>query len=194
MTAKKDLKRIVRERQAKTGESYTAALAQVRAKGSERGERVEQIEVPEVTALAQQAGLTCRAFAARTACRLASSEAERGELLRSVFQHLKEILVVTGADPSMALLRGALLLGKPQVPAKALLSAVFTHRSFVARLRLGVGGVNADGTALAFDFPAKGGTVRFVALLLPSKADGAILMLSLADDWIASGPFLFKSA
>lgn len=37
MTAKKDLKRIVRERQAKTGESYTAALSQVRAKVSGGG-------------------------------------------------------------------------------------------------------------------------------------------------------------
>src|SRR6266849_2482692 len=75
MTKKKDLKKRVRARQEKTGESYTVALAQLRRR------RIP--EAPSATAEAQAAGLRCEA--------VVSSKLRALGDLRTLFARLREL-------------------------------------------------------------------------------------------------------
>ncbi|MCG8461130.1 MAG: hypothetical protein MI919_33005 [Holophagales bacterium] len=55
MPKNKDFKRLVRERMAKTGESYTAARVQLLAKRSHAGERLSEEELAEIAGLSTEA-------------------------------------------------------------------------------------------------------------------------------------------
>lgn len=55
MPKNKDLKRLARERMAKTGESYTTARAQILAKRSQEGERLSEPELAELAGLSTEA-------------------------------------------------------------------------------------------------------------------------------------------
>ncbi|HEY6909995.1 MAG TPA: hypothetical protein VI356_11540 [Myxococcales bacterium] len=132
MTKKKDLKRRVRQRQAKTGESYTAALAQV------RGPRIAA--VPEATKEAQAAGLRCKAFVSR---RL-RQEPGLGEL----FVRVREMLLALGADACGPLLRGELASG--EIPDAVRLAV--ESRRFLAEVRAGGRGLSRDGRLFALEW------------------------------------------
>jgi hypothetical protein len=90
MTKKKDLKKRVRARQAKTGESYTTALAHLRE---------PQIpEAPNATAEAQAEGFHCHA--------VVSPKLRAVGDLRSLFARLREMLEGLGAEACGPLFRG----------------------------------------------------------------------------------------
>ncbi|MDA8021210.1 MAG: hypothetical protein MPN21_27555 [Thermoanaerobaculia bacterium] len=55
MPKNKDLKRLARERMAKTGESYTTARAQLLAKRSQAGERLTEPELAELAGMSTEA-------------------------------------------------------------------------------------------------------------------------------------------
>ncbi|MFT3840374.1 MAG: hypothetical protein QM723_25520 [Myxococcaceae bacterium] len=130
MTKKKTLKDRVRARQQKTGERYTTALAQVRAKGD---------EPHDLTALAQQLGFTCNASAHP---RLPHA------LLPKALETLKSLLLALGSDPGAANMAAVVLHGDRGAPVSANGIAELTE----ARGFLGSGrrGVSSDGRLATF--------------------------------------------
>ncbi|HEY5678174.1 MAG TPA: hypothetical protein VIR81_15375 [Myxococcales bacterium] len=132
MTKKKDLKRRVRQRQAKTGESYTAALAQV------RGPRIAA--VPEATKEAQAAGLRCKAFV--------STRLRQEPDLAALFARLREMLEALGAKACGPLLRGEMAPGG--IPDAVRLAV--ESRRFLAEVRAGARGFSRDGRLFALEW------------------------------------------
>jgi hypothetical protein len=141
MTAKKDLKKRVRTRQAHTGESYTTALGQVLA----RRPPAEGIlvELTELTEEAARLGLHVRrAFASPPVIQQVDGP--------SALAQLRDALSATEEDTDTALLRSVLLAGqRPTPPAPPSPRALHELRRFVARAQAGIGGTNQLGTMLA---------------------------------------------
>ena len=162
MTKKKDLKRLVRARQAKTGESYTAALAQIRPP------RIET--VPEATREAQAAGLRCRAFVSR---RL------RGESdLTALFVRLRELLEALGARACKTLVRGE----PPERRIPAAIPGAVEARRFLAAVRGGTRGLSRDENLFALEW---NGAVVVGGMSLLGKAP--LLYLGRLDDLSLGG-------
>jgi hypothetical protein len=105
---------------------------------------------------------------------LKQSNEDRSRLMGTIFDRLWQALRVTATDPSTAVLRGALLRGRPV--GKVLPGLM---GSFIGRLRLGVRGTSEDGRAIAFEAPDPSGgeALVIVAMLWPSKAREPILYL-----------------
>ena len=123
MTKKKDLKRRVRERQEKTGESYTAALAQLRKR------TIEIEELPDASSEARAAGLDCNAVVSKP------------ELKQpALFVRVREMLEALGV-PLQRL--------TPVPPAVKL---AVEGRRFLGSVRAGTRGVNKDGSLFALEW------------------------------------------
>ena len=126
MTKKKDLKKLVRGRQAKTGESYTAALAHVRKRP------IEIEEVPDATSEARAAGLDCNAVV---------SKPELKE--QALFVRVREMLEALGV-PLQRL--------TPVPPAVRL---AVEARRFLDSVRAGSRGVSRDGSLFALEWTGR---------------------------------------
>jgi len=158
MTAKKDFKRRVRERQAKTGESYTAARAQVMAQadgGEAAPEPTEEptdepkrssisvVEMVDASEEARSLGLACDVLVSpQLAAHIPPFE---------ILEHVRAALLATEHDPAMSLLRGALFRGEsprrgPEIHLRARWEDT---KRFFTRARVGIGGINEDGDMLA---------------------------------------------
>lgn len=148
MTRQRDLKRRVRERQARTGESYTAALLHVRGEpeppDSEPtippSEPIDVIEMVDITELGATLGLRCQV-------RLASELADRVDVTGALRQ-LCSTLLATPHDPQLATMRDVVLRGQPP-----LVPAVRSYQDeiqFARRVRAGIGGVTESGHMMAF--------------------------------------------
>jgi len=164
MTKKKDLKRRVRERQAKTGESYTAALSQVR--------RLRIDAVPEATQEAEAAGLRCKAFV--------SARLRQEHDLGALFVRLREMLAALGAEACGPLLRGEL---SPRAIPDGVRLAV-EGRRFLAGVRSGARGLSPDGRLFALEW--KGAAIVGGILLVPGRAP--LIYLCGLDDLRLGGP------
>jgi hypothetical protein len=141
MTQQKDLKRRIRERMDKTGESYTAARAQVLAQRPEPG-AIPVIEPRHLTEEAVALGLKCKVLATD------------GFDARRAVQTLHDLLVAT-ADADLDVMRGAVLRGeRPSWSVggrpKPLQWSIEEVRRFLVRARGGLGGVGPGGWLLAF--------------------------------------------
>ena len=160
MTAKRDLKKRVRERQARTGESYTSAREQVLA--ARAPELVPVIELVDVSAEATRLGLVCRALMVPTL-------AERVDAA-TVLARLRTALLATEGDPSTAFLRRVLLRGEPAgpMPLGTVLEGVEAARRFMARARAGIGGASEGGRMLALHVDGRVGSETIVCMLWPS--------------------------
>jgi hypothetical protein len=134
MTAKRDLKRRVRERQARTGESYTAALHQVR---DQRPNAVPVVELVDVTEVAAALGIKC-------IVRLQPGLAERIDAA-AVLRRLCSALMATTRDAAFELMRSVVLHGESP-PAR---QDVHETWQFMERVRAGIGGISEGGTLLA---------------------------------------------
>jgi hypothetical protein len=137
MTKKKTLKEHVRERQEKTGERYTTALAHVRANAE---------EPLDITELAHQAGLSCTASASPRLPR---------ERHATALATLKALLLALGSDPGAANMAAVLLHGEPGVPVSPNgIAEAIEARSFISSGRRGASSngrlatFNVDGHAL----------------------------------------------
>jgi hypothetical protein len=131
MTKKKDLKRRVRARQAKTGESYTSALAHIREP------RIP--EAPDATKEALAEGLSCTA--------VVTPELRAMGDLRPLFARVREVLAALGSPACGPLLRGD--ASPRRMPtAKDVLEA----QRFLAAVRRGERGLSRDGRLLAFEW------------------------------------------
>ena len=151
MTAKRDLKRRIRARQARTGESYTAARRATIEKPA-----IEVVEMDDVTAIAAEVGLRGRIAMARA---LAAEIDPRDALVR-----LRDLALATSDDPAMELLRAVALRGeRPELTPS--LRGYSQLRRFVARVRAGLGGVSEGGSVLALPLAGRRGLVMMVVHL-----------------------------
>jgi hypothetical protein len=141
MTANRDLKRRVRDRQAETGESYMTALQQVLAqRPSSLSRSILTVEFIDVSEAAEVAGLRCRVSA--------SPPVAHGVDVAQTLAAFRQMLVTTQLDPSLRVMRTVALRGDN---AQYELTAASFQESvaFVRRLRAGLGGVAEHGRMLA---------------------------------------------
>jgi hypothetical protein len=131
MTDRRDLKRRVRDRQERTGESYMTALRHVR----DGRHPVPVVEMLDVTEIAAQLGLRCRV----------TMEPDLADLASDALTRFAALLRTTAHDPELARMRDAALFGLP-VP---LLKTAGVEGAFSARVRAGLGGVSDSGNAVA---------------------------------------------
>jgi hypothetical protein len=149
MTRKRDLKRLVRDRQARTGESYVTALRHVRAR-SEPAFPV--LELADHTETAATLGMQCR-----VSVHPGVADPPR------VLAKLREVLLATTTDRALDLLRGVVLEGVR--PTAELFRSAAPMQRFLARVRAGIGGVSDNGSMLALTID--GELVLFLAWLVP---------------------------
>jgi len=153
MTAKRDLKKRVRDRQAKTGESYTAARRHVLAAGERDDsapEPVASAKASEPIAVDSLVDLSATAAKVGLRCQVLMTEA-----LADVFDperillELRLVLLTTMRDPTTDLMRAVALhgdnttapLGRARDPRQV---------QFLARLRAGASSISTDGRAVGF--------------------------------------------
>lgn len=156
MTEKRDLKRRVRERQARTGESYVTALRQVLG---QRESSVPVVELIDVTDIAAPLGIKCRTV-------MAPSMVGRVDPT-AMLTRLRDALLTTLRDPDLALMRAVVVAGEQLKPE---LEPVLDRR-FLARLRAGIGGISESGRVLALSTAGRAAAelVVFVLRLMPLK-------------------------
>jgi hypothetical protein len=156
MTAKKDLKRRVRARQARTGEAYVTALCQVQAG---RPAPISVVELLDATQLGARVGWRCRVAVFPTLALRVAPARLVGELAR--------ILAATAGDPALELMRAVVLQGEPRT-APAASGDLEDLLAFLRRARAGIGGVSAGGRFLAAT--VDGQAVLFRLSLIPDFA------------------------
>ena len=152
MTAKRDLKRRVRERQARTGESYMTALRHVR---DQRPNAVPVVEMIDLSEVAAALGIQCRV-------RLSPTLADRIDAV-GVLRRLRDGLAATSRDPAFELMRRVVLRGEP---VTARLAGTEIGLRFMTRVRAGIGGISEDGRMLALTVDGRRGSEMVVFLLL----------------------------
>jgi hypothetical protein len=141
MTANRDLKRRVRDRQAQTGESYVTALQRVLAqRPSSIPSAIPTIEFVDLTGLAASLQLRCRLSASPELARIIDA--------KPTLERFHEMLVVTRHDPALSLVRGVALRGE-HVELGMTPASLGEGATFIRRLRAGLGGVSASGRMLA---------------------------------------------
>ena len=153
MTARRDLKKRVRERQARTGERYTTALAQVLQDRPPSG--VPVVELVDVSAQAAASGLKGRV--------LMFPELSRRVRAERVLRRLRDVLLATRDEPTMHLFHAVLLDGERVSPKMRPNLAVFPQ-NFLERARAGVGGVSPSGLMLAIPVEARRGMEMVIGL------------------------------
>ena len=172
MTAKKDLKRRVRARQVKTGESYVEARRQVEAqRAAAKSWPVPVVELIDLTSAAETAGFRCRvAMFPALAARVDAA---------TVLLGVRDALLATEDDPVTATMRAAVLHGEqPRFPVRIASTMFAEAQRFMARARAGIGGASAGGRLLAISIagemvvctlhltPTVAGVTRAPALIL----------------------------
>src|SRR5215468_10944795 len=101
MTKQRDLKRIVRERQSRTGESYVTALRHVRGV---QGECVPVVELVDVSEVGAALGIKIRVL-------VLPALAESIDVTATL-QQLRTVLLSTTRDPALDLMRAVVLCGE----------------------------------------------------------------------------------
>lgn len=194
MTAKKDLKRLVRERQQRTGESYVTARRNVlaRAEGQEqdaeeRPPAIPVVEMISLTEAAQKLGMKCRVVIASTLAQCADPGA--------VLERVRDALLSTEDDPGTRALRAAVFRGEVPVAADRELAArILEARRFVARALAGIGGVSENGNLLALHVDGHEGSVLVIAhvgfrpVSYPPSATKRPRLVLTTVDLLATGP------
>ncbi|PTL78805.1 hypothetical protein [Vitiosangium sp. GDMCC 1.1324] len=177
MTVKKDLKKRIRERQEKTGESYTTARMHVLNQGPSETPEVRPVVLREVTPLAEAMGLKGKAFL---------SSHFPGQLTRPALERLREVLLATQGEPATRRMRAVLLRGEPDTLELVSLALELwgETRVFTRDLRLGMRGPSRSGRTLSFELQADGKHVTVVATLVPSLKGTPRLMLSTGEDYL----------
>jgi hypothetical protein len=135
VTDRRDFKRRVRDRQAETGETYTAARRAVEA---QRPGAMALVEMTDVTDVAATVGFACRAVASPDVLAAVTAEA--------ALRRLHKLLVAVDADAETAVMRA---FAFRDTPPPALTEddhrGIVAIRDFLARARAGVGGTLGAG-------------------------------------------------
>jgi len=155
MTAKRDLKRLVRDRQAKTGERYTTALHHVLAQRPNPPFSV--VELVDLSADAAKLGFRCRVS-------MFPALAERVDAA-DVLLRIRDVLFATEGDPATARLRAVVLRGEPLISGVWPSGFFEEGRRFMARARAGLGGVSESGRMLAMHLQGRHGLETVIGLL-----------------------------
>lgn len=151
MTKQRDLKRLVRDRQVRTGESYVTALRHIR---TPRRETVPVVELVDITSIGEPLGMQCRVM-------VQPELAQRIDVAAALRQ-LRSVLLTTTPDPDFDLMRAAVLRGEhpPSAPP-----SLADGLRFLVRLRAGIGGVCPSGRIVAFSVAGASGVEQVVFLL-----------------------------
>jgi hypothetical protein len=177
MTAKKDLKRRIRERQQKTGESYVAARRAVLAESppafATPSLREAASVAPELRAVTpgpievvEMDDFTEAAAAAGLQCTLSITHALLAEIDAAVaIARFREVLQGTGDDPALATMRTVALYGRPAPKPRRSGRWSEELQQFVRRVQVGIGGVFDGGTMFAMQLQGRTGLVMMVCHL-----------------------------
>ena len=166
MTSKKDLKRLIRDRQARTGESYMAARHQVMERLPRPAFSV--VEAVDLSSEAARLGLRSpvRAYPGVTARADATVVLER----------LRDVLLATTSDPTTEPLRSQLIHGEPprlpRLPPSELLEE---EGRFIVRARAGIGGLSDSGRLLALPIDGHAGPVMILCILHVAPPVGILI-------------------
>lgn len=191
MTRKRDLKRRVRERQERTGESYTTARRQVLARAAPpespaHSPVIPVVEMISLTSEAERLGFACRVV-------IASTLAGRVEPT-AVLERVRDALRATADDPGTSFLR-AVVLGGEAAPPRPRPGSLAEVQRFIARAHAGIGGVSDSGSLMALPVDAAGGSVMVIAhvgfrpVARPGPPAGTVPRLVLTTiDHLAGGP------
>jgi hypothetical protein len=177
MTANRDLKRRVRDRQAQTGESYMTALHHVLAqRPSSIASAIPTVEFVDVTAVAAALGLKCRIA-------ISPALAHAIDVERTLWR-FRETLTASWWDPALRVMRTIALQGEhvqvSLIPAPAF-QEVHRALQFVDRVLAGLGSVSEDGRMLAVRAvprPAASGAPPASAPTQPAVPDEPIALFS----------------
>jgi hypothetical protein len=171
MTDRSDLKRRVRERQARTGESYMTALRHVRGQRAGVVPVVELLDISEVGAVL---GIKCRTL-------VLPALAERVDV-GAMLRQLHAALLATTRDPASQLMRAVVLYGQRPFASP---SGLDEGSQFLRRVRAGIGGFSETGRALSFAVAGRRGVelAMFVLWITPVRYVDAppSLLISSAD-------------
>jgi len=143
MTANRDLKRRVRDRQAHTGESYMTALNHILAQRptSAIPSAIPTVEFVDVSAVAAALGLKCQVTLSPLLAHTIDVEA--------TLERLCETLAATQDDPALAVMRTIAVLGQNVAsPVPLSFQNIRDGLLFVRRLRAGIAGISDDGRML----------------------------------------------
>lgn len=182
MTEKRDLKRRVRDRQARTGESYMTALRQVQAP---RPPAFPVVEFIDLTEIGTPLGFKCRVA-------MFPGLADQVDAA-SALAKLRDVLLMTDRDRSLELFRAVTLRGEPR-RFRLTQDAFDEGRRFAVRARAGLSGVSEGGRMLALHIDGKQGLtmVIFVIWLVPDfvpvQREPSLILTSLGA--IAVDPLL----
>jgi hypothetical protein len=166
MTKNRNLKRRVRERQARTGESYVTARRHVVAAAPEPARStVPVIELIDLSDRARQIGLRCWIM-------MWPSLAERIDP-PAVLARLRDALVASADDPEARPIVQLAIAGQPPRPARKVSIDRDELRRLLRKACAGLGGFSKDGRMLAFG-------VGDVPVLCTLSRDG--LALQAVDD------------
>jgi hypothetical protein len=193
MTAKRDLKKRIRDRAARTGESYTAARRHIVGKPSQGA--VPFIELRDLSEDAARIGLLCPVH-------IFPELAQRIDCAAAL-ERIRDALRATDGDPKTELLRSVALRGEQPEAHYDLASdplrdpriaLMLPHRgvppvvadAFMTRVRAGIGGVSDSGRMLALAVAGRRGMEMVVCSLVLSpwlqRPSPAALLLLGQDD------------
>lgn len=167
MTAKKDLKRRIRERQARTGESYVTARTHVLAQAQSDEPRPSAIPVVELVDVGDDAarlGLKCRVM-------ISASLAAQIDPIRAI-EGVRDALIALEHDSQLMMLRELALFGHSLPRLKRTERDWWEDvRRFLQRARVGIGGTTDAGDMLSLHVDG----VMFIAHVgvLPQRQDRA---------------------
>lgn len=168
MTAKRNFKRRVRERQARTGESYvTARRRLLAAREAASPVVVPVVQLRDATAEAARMGFRCRIAMEPALCERAAP--------MTLLAGLRDTLVGSGGPGTAALFARA--FGIPSttgLPQRAGLSRMWP---VYARLRMELGRAFSDGPVLVFRVVVPGGTMAVLCMAL----GGALALMAVTD-------------
>jgi len=157
MTQQRDLKRRVRERQARTGESYMTALRHVQ---TQKPPAFPVVELVDLTEIGAALGFKCRIVMAPD---LTGRIDTAGALVR-----LRDVLLASDRDGALETFRAVVLRGERR--QFRLTQGTFDDvRELILRARAGLGGVSEGGRLLAMQVDGKSGStmVLFTLWLVP---------------------------
>jgi hypothetical protein len=159
MTAKRDLKKRIRERASRTGERYTTAREHVLAARSE-AQPLNVVELEDLSEEAARLGFRCRVRAMPGLLRRIDPTV--------VLQRLLDALRATAGDPAMEILRGAALHGERKEVETRSIQALSDIRTFFERAEAGIGGVSAGGHMVALPVAGSRGIEMILCMHWPT--------------------------